>query len=566
MSCFDPLKFRQQFPLLQKNVNEKPLIYFDNGATTQKPQCVLDAYQDYYSASNANVHRASHVLSARATRAFEEAREAAKTFINAASTREIIWTKGTTEGINLIAASWGESQLKAGDEIVLSYSEHHANIVPWQLVAEKTGAVIKILPLTDNGTLDESKLAELISLRTRVVACAHISNVIGRINPLEKIITRAKAVGAITVIDGAQAIAHLTVDVQALDCDFYLFSAHKMFGPTGVGVLYGRLALLEQMPPYQGGGEMIQTVSFAGTSFNELPFKFEAGTPNIAGVVAFAEAVRFLRRHQGQAFFDYEQALIAYMMQKLQNIHGIRFIVTETPDIPVFSFTLSGHHNHDIATALDSRGIAIRSGHHCAMPLMEYLKLSGCLRLSLAPYNTFAEIDAVIEVLTAIVHGEEPGGEHQAAPGGALTEEKAKEEAELQADESQVMLAKFAAIKGWDSRHREIMLLGKTLERMDKAERNEQTLIAGCESLAWLTYRLDGEARYHFKADSDAKVIRGLLVIVLAAFNHKTAAEIDAFDIQGYFEQLGLLQHLSPSRGNGVQAIVKKITQLASRD
>ncbi|WDD97587.1 SufS family cysteine desulfurase [Thalassomonas actiniarum] len=562
MSCFDPLKFRQQFPLLQKHVNEKPLIYFDNGATTQKPQCVLDAYQDYYKASNANVHRASHVLSARATRAFEEAREAVRTFINAASSKEIIWTKGTTEGINLIAGSWGESQLKAGDEIVLSYSEHHANIVPWQLVAEKTGAVIKILPLSNNGTLDESKLAEVITARTKVVACAHISNVIGRINPLEKIIARAKAVGAITVIDGAQAIAHLSVDVQALDCDFYLFSAHKMFGPTGVGVLYGRLALLEQMPPYQGGGEMIQTVSFAGTSFNELPFKFEAGTPNIAGVVAFAQAVRFLRTHQGQAFRDYEQKQITYMMHKLQNIHGIRFIVSEAPDIPVFSFTLRGHHNHDIATALDSRGIAIRSGHHCAMPLMEYLKLSGCLRLSLAPYNTFAEIDEVIEVLTAIVRGEEPGGEHKVASVGALTEEKA----EGQADESKIMLAKFAAIKGWDSRHREIMLLGKTLERMDKAERNEQTLIAGCESLAWLNYRRDGEARYHFKADSDAKVIRGLLVIVLAAFNHKTAAEIAAFDIQGYFEQLGLLQHLSPSRGNGVQAIVKKIKQLASQD
>lgn len=310
MSCFDPLEFRRQFPLLQKNVNEKPLIYFDNGATTQKPHCVLDAYQDYYSTSNANVHRASHVLSARATRAFEEAREVVKIFINAASSKEIIWTKGTTEGINLIAASWGGSQLKTGDEIVLSYSEHHANIVPWQLVAEKTGAVIKVLPLCDNGTLDESKLAEVITGNTKVVACAHISNVIGRINPLDQIITRAKAVGAITVIDGAQAIAHLTVDVQALDCDFYLFSAHKMFGPTGVGVLYGRLALLEQMPPYQGGGEMIQTVSFAGTRFNELPFKFEAGTPNIAGVVALAEAVRFLKQHQGQAFRDYEHKLI----------------------------------------------------------------------------------------------------------------------------------------------------------------------------------------------------------------------------------------------------------------
>ena len=551
MSCFDPLVFRQQFPLLQKKVNEKPLIYFDNGATAQKPQAVVDAYREYYTSMNANVHRASHVLSARATQAFEDARVAVKTFINAASTREIIWTKGTTEGINLIAQSWGGSQLQVGDEIVLSFSEHHANIVPWQLVAEQTGAVIKVLPLSDNGTLDDNQLEQMITSRTRVVACAHISNVIGRINPLKKVIARAKAVGAVTVIDGAQAIAHLPVDVQALDCDFYLFSAHKMFGPTGVGVLYGRLALLSEMPPYQGGGEMIKQVSFAGTSFNELPFKFEAGTPNIAGVVAFHEAIRFLTAHQGRAFRDYEQAQISYMMEKLQSIEGISFIVSEKPDIPVFSFTLSGHHNHDIATALDSRGIAIRSGHHCAMPLMEYLGLSGCLRLSLAPYNTFAEIDTVIRALTAIVAGEDE-------------KEGLEQLTASETDESKAMVDKFAAIKGWDSRHREIMLLGKTLERMDRAERNEQTLIAGCESLAWLSHYKDEAGRYHFKADSDAKVIRGLLVVVLAAFNHKTAVEIAAFDIQGYFDQLGLLQHLSPSRGNGVQAIVAKIKQLAS--
>ncbi|WDE07043.1 SufS family cysteine desulfurase [Thalassomonas viridans] len=554
MSCFDPLTFRRQFPLLQKNINENPLIYFDNGATTQKPQSVLEAYQAYYSAANANVHRASHVLSARATQAFEDAREAVKSFINAASLKEIIWTKGTTESINLIAQSWGGSQLRAGDEIVLSYSEHHANIVPWQLVAEKTGAVIKVLPLTDNGTLDENKLDEMITSRTRLVACAHISNVLGRINPLEKIIARAKAVGAVTLVDGAQAIAHVPVDVQALDCDFYVFSAHKMFGPTGVGVLYGRLALLADMPPYQGGGEMIQKVSFAGTSFNELPFKFEAGTPNIAGVVAFSEAVRFLQAQQGQGFYDYEQSLIRYMTEKLQNIPEIDFIVSGAPDIPVFSFTVKGHHNHDIATALDSRGIAVRSGHHCAMPLMEYLKLSGCLRLSLAPYNTFAEIDTVIGVLTAIIHGEEAELDADKTPAAPV------------ADASTAMLERFAAIKGWDSRHREIMLLGKTLDRMDKGERSEQTLIAGCESLAWLSYRLDDNGYYHFKADSDAKVIRGLLAIVLAAFNNKTAAQIAAFDIQGYFEQLGLLQHLSPSRGNGVQAIVAKIRQVASRD
>ena len=555
MPCFEPLDFRRHFPLLHKTVNQMPLIYFDNGATTQKPQCVLDAYQAFYGERNANVHRASHTLSALATQDFEQARVAVKAFINASQAEEIIWTKGTTEGINLIAQSWGGKYLTPGDEIVLSQSEHHANIVPWQLIASKTGAVIKVLPLSVDGRIDENKLIEVITSKTRVVACAHISNVLGRVNPLKSIIKRAKAVGAITVIDGAQAVAHLPVDVQDLDCDFYLFSAHKMFGPTGVGVLYGSFDLLSDMPPYQGGGEMIKTVSFEETTFNELPFKFEPGTPNIAGIIAFSQAIAFLKRFQGTAFTVYEHELVAYALAKLEKIPSLRFIVAGKPDIPVISFTIAGHHNHDIAAALNSQGIAVRSGHHCAMPLMNYLGLNGCLRISLAPYNTFAEVDVCVKALSDIV-----------AEGETIFVTQNSQQDNI--DEtlrltSETIIKTFAKIKAWDSRHREIMLLSKQLNRLDKAERTEQALIGGCESLAWLTFTRNNQGKYLFTADSDAKIIRGLLVIVLTAFNNKTSEQIIDFDIQDYFETLGLLQHLSPSRGNGVQAIVKKIKQLA---
>ena len=295
MNSFDNAAFREQFPILKIKVNQQPLVYFDNGATTQKPQCVIDKYQMFYSQENANVHRASHTLSALATHSFEQTRKQVKNFIQASSIKEIIWTKGTTESINIIAQSWGRDNLKAGDEIVLTQCEHHANIVPWQIVAKQTGAIIKVLPLTADGFIDQLVINEMITEKTKVVCCAHISNVLGRINPIEKIIARAKQVNAISVIDGAQAIAHQPINVKELGCDFYVFSAHKMYGPTGVGILYGREELLNRMSPYQGGGEMIKTVSFAQTTFNDLPFKFEAGTPNIAGVVAFSAAISFLQ-------------------------------------------------------------------------------------------------------------------------------------------------------------------------------------------------------------------------------------------------------------------------------
>lgn len=577
MNSFDPQKLRQHFPLLSNHrpnlaefdldkrvLNDAtPLIYFDNAATTQKPNAVIDCQQSYYQASNANVHRASHMLSAKATSAFEQARTTVKAFINAKSEKEIIWTKGATEAINLVARSLGEQLLTLNDEIIICVSEHHANIVPWQLVAEKTGAVIKVAKLTENGVVDLADFEQLLTEKTKIVCCAHISNIIGKSNPIEHIIAKAKNVGAVSIIDGAQAVAHLRVDVQALDCDFYVFSAHKMYGPTGVGVLYGKQALLEKMPPYQGGGEMIKTVSFKEkTQFNHLPFKFEAGTPNIAGIIAFSPAIKFMQQLQQNNLAHYEQLLTEHCYYALAKIPQINFVVSGIPEIPVLSFIVEGLHNHDIASALDSFGIAVRSGHHCAMPLMESLTLSGCIRVSMAPYNTLAEIDYFIACLKNIIAGSDSVG---ASHLDASSLEKVAIEDNSIAEKcltSTDIIHQFSSISGWHNRHREIMLLSKQLFRLDKQQRNEQSLIQGCESLAWLLATKDNQQKFYFQADSDAKIIRGLLVIVLAAFNGKTAKQILHFDINGYFATLGLMQQLSPSRGNGVVAIVEKIKKL----
>jgi len=560
MSNFDVSAFRLKFPLLAVEVHQKSLIYFDNGATTQKPQCVIDSYQQYYANINANVHRASHALSASATHAFEQARTKAKTFINASKLQEIIWTKGTTEAVNLIAQSWGRSFLSPGDEIVLSQCEHHANIVPWQMLTEQTGAVIKIIPLTNEGVIDISSLDNIVNSATKIVSVCHISNVLGRINPIEKIIAKAKEVGAISVIDGAQAIAHEKVDVQTLDCDFYVFSAHKMYGPTGLGVLYGRKEILDVMPPYQTGGEMIKSVSFEQTTYNELPFKFEAGTPNIAAVLAFSVTIDFLLQNFEKGIKAYENSLVNYCFQQLKTVSRLNFIVTGSPDIPIFSFTIKGCHNQDIATSLDSYGIAVRSGHHCAMPLMSKLGLDGCIRVSLSSYNTFEEVDYFIESLTLIIAcSEKSHHDGENIISRAISNEQIMTECENSHLSVTQLIDVFSQLKSWDSKHREIMMLGKNFTRLAKEQRNDQTLIAGCESLAWLKSTKSLKDVYKFEADSDAKIIRGLLAIVLAAFNNKTFVQIDTFDINLYFEQLGLLHHLSPSRGNGLRAIVNKI-------
>ncbi|WP_279464084.1 SufS family cysteine desulfurase [Aeromonas veronii] len=392
-------QLRSQFPALAQEVNGHPLVYLDNAATTQKPQAVLDAIVHYYGADNANVHRAAHALSGRATRAFEAARETVARFINAPRGHEVIWTRGTTEAINLVAQSWGMSELKAGDEIILSTLEHHANIVPWQLVAQRTGAAIRVIPLDERGDLDLDAYHAMLGPRTRLVSVAHVSNALGTINPVNRIVAAAKAVGAVTLIDGAQAVAHLEVDVQAIGCDFYAFSGHKLYGPTGIGVLWGRTELLERMPPWQAGGEMIDRVSFSGTTFNTLPFKFEAGTPHIAGAIGLAAAIDFVMEQDRQWLANHEQALTDYLVAGLQQVPGLRLIGEPNQRAGAVSFLLEDIHPQDAATLLDMQGIALRVGHHCAMPLMESLRIGGTMRASLACYNNRDDVDALLAAL-----------------------------------------------------------------------------------------------------------------------------------------------------------------------
>ncbi|MDY6816080.1 MAG: cysteine desulfurase [Pseudomonadota bacterium] len=400
-AAFDVEAVRRDFPILSQQVNGKPLVYLDNGASAQKPVAVLDAMDRYYREMHSNVHRGAHTLGDRATAAFEGARETVRNFVNAASTREIIWTRGTTEAINLVANGLAP-RLKAGDEILVSHMEHHANIVPWQMIAERTGAKVVPIRVTPEGELDQDSFNSLLNDRTRILAITHVSNVLGTVNPVAPLIEQARKRGILTLIDGAQAVPHFRPDVQALDCDFYVFSSHKLFGPTGIGVLYGKARLLEEMPPYQGGGEMIERVSFERTTWNVLPYKFEAGTPAIAEAVGLGAAIDYLDSLDRGAMEAAEKALLEHANQLVETVPGLEIIGTAANKVPVISFKIAGLHPSDIGTLLDQQGIAIRTGHHCAMPLMDFYGVPGTARASFAFYNTLDEVDKLFTGLQKI--------------------------------------------------------------------------------------------------------------------------------------------------------------------
>jgi cysteine desulfurase/selenocysteine lyase len=395
-------QIRADFPILQQQVNGKPLVYLDNGATTQKPQVVIDAIANYYRTTNSNVHRGAHTLSDQATQMFENARITLQKFMNAEKSEEIIWTRGTTDAINLVAQTWVRSNVKAGDEIIISGMEHHSNIVPWQMVCEQTGAILKIIPVLEDGTLDYDGYLKLLNDKTKFVAVIHVSNSLGTINPVEDMVREAHKVGAKILLDGAQAIAHWDIDVQALDCDFYVFSGHKLFGPTGLGVLYGKEALLNAMPPYQGGGEMILHVSFEKTTYNVLPYKFEAGTPNIAGAIGMAAAVDYVNGLDRIALAKHEDALLTRANELAAKTDGIRIIGTSKNKVSVLSFLIEGTHPHDVGTLLDQQGIAVRTGHHCTMPLMDQFGIPGTVRASFTFYNTLEEVDALFKAIEKV--------------------------------------------------------------------------------------------------------------------------------------------------------------------
>jgi len=401
-SPLDIERIREDFPILRHQIRGKPLVYLDNAATSQKPQVVIDAVSRFYSAENANIHRGVHYLSERATVAYDEVREKVAQFLNARSSREIIFTRGTTEGINLVAQSYGRTNLKPGDEIVITAMEHHSNIVPWQLVCEQTGAVLKAAPINDDGELDVTAFEQLLSDRTRLVAVVHLSNALGTINPIKRLVALAHARGIPVLVDGAQAAPHLAVDVQDLDCDFFVFSGHKVLGPTGVGVLYGKEALLERMPPYQGGGDMIETVTLQRSTWAPVPSKFEAGTPMIAQVIGMGAALDYVADLGLESIAAWEHELLSYATERLRGIEGIRLIGTAREKASVLSFVLDGAHPHDIGTILDDEGVAIRVGHHCAQPVMERFGLPATARASFAFYNTFAEIDVLADGITNV--------------------------------------------------------------------------------------------------------------------------------------------------------------------
>lgn len=403
MNNFPLTKIRDDFPILKSRINNHQLVYFDNAATTQKPQSVIDGISNYYKSYNANIHRGIHSLAEKATEEFEETRSLVKEFINASSENEIIFTRGTTEGINLISSSLSKFYFNEGDEIIISEMEHHSNIVPWQMIADENKLNLKVINVSENGEIDMDHFKSLISEKTKLVSIVYISNTLGTINPVKKIIEKCKENNILSVVDGAQSSAHKKIDVTDLNCDFYVFSAHKMYGPTGVGVVYGKEEILEKMPPYMGGGEMIKDVSFSNTSYNNLPYKFEAGTPNIGDVIGFKEAINYIKSIGIDNIGTYEISLKEYTEDALKKIDGIKVVGTAKDKVGIFSFTTEKVHYYDLGLLLDAKGIALRTGHHCTQPLMDKYSLDGTARLSLAIYNSTEEVDYFVESLSNLI-------------------------------------------------------------------------------------------------------------------------------------------------------------------
>jgi cysteine desulfurase / selenocysteine lyase len=401
-AAFDAARLRAEFPILSTTAHGKPLVYLDNAATSQKPRAVIDRLERYYTTENANVHRGVYDLSERATAEYERAREKARAFLNAASTREIVFVRGTTEGINLVASSWGRSSLQPGDEVLVSAMEHHSDIVPWQLVCEERGAVVRVIPMNRRGELLLDEYERLLTGRTRIVAVAHVSNSLGTVNPIADMVRLAHARGIPVLVDGAQAAPHLRIDVQALGADFYTVSGHKMFGPTGIGVLYGKADRLDAMPPYQGGGDMIKAVTFAKTTYADLPAKFEAGTPHIAGAIGLGAAIDYLGALDWEAVAAHERDLLGYATTRLNGVPGIQLVGTAAHKASVVSFVVDGVHAHDVGTIVDQEGVAIRTGHHCTQPVMDFFGVPATARASFALYNTRADVDALVAALEKV--------------------------------------------------------------------------------------------------------------------------------------------------------------------
>jgi cysteine desulfurase/selenocysteine lyase len=560
-------RVRAEFPILTRTIHGKPLVYFDNAATTQKPRAVLDTLARYYETQNANVHRGVHQLSELATEAYEAARVKVQKFLGANCLREIIFTRGTTEAINLVASSYGRGHLQAGDEIIVSAMEHHSNIVPWQLVCQERGAKLRVVPITDAGELRLDELEKLFSSRTKLVAVVHVSNTLGTINPVRTIIEMAHRRGVPVLVDGAQAVPHLRVDVQSLDCDFYTFSGHKLYGPTGIGVLYGKARHLELMPPYQGGGAMIRGVSFEKTTYNELPYKFEAGTPDIAGAIGLGAAVDYVQRLGLENIAAHEHSLLRFATECLADIPGVRIIGTAADKAAALSFVvdeppMSGL---DVATRLDLEGIAVRTGHHCCMPLMERYGIPGTVRASFAVYNAIEEVEFFARALKCIVS--EASARSKPMPLPTPRDAEYPPASATSPDAAAADLVElFDFLDDWNERYNQIIEFGEKLLPMPAQLKTEANRVHGCQSTVFIDARQKPGAKdiVEFLADSDADIVRGLVAILQKVYSGQPADKIVAFDVQDFMKRLGLDQNLSMGRRNGLGEMVQRVRKFAA--
>ena len=565
----DLTALRAQFPILATRVHDQPLAYLDNAASTQQPLQVIQAVSDYHQQYHANIHRGVYQLSRNATRMHDYAREMVAHFLHAAEPVECLFTRGTTESINLVAASWGRANLQPGDEIILSRLEHHSNIVPWQMVCEATGARIRVIPIDDAGELDMDAYRRLLSSRTRLVAVNHVSNALGTVNPVEAIIDEAHAAGALALIDGAQWVAHGATDVQALDADFYAFSGHKLYGPTGMGVLYGKRGLLEAIPPYQGGGDMIEQVTFEKTTYAQIPNKFEAGTPHIAGAVGLAAAIEWLEGVGFERIAAHEQRLLRRATERLSAIPGLEIKGTSPHKAAVVSWVMVDPPigTLDIGMQLDLRGICIRTGHHCCQPLMDRLGIASTARASFGVYNSEAEVerlaDALAEIVSVARDASARKGPTEMPPAEILYPAAVADSPESAAEEIAEI---FDLLPDWPMRHQQIMDLGERLTPMPDALKTPETFVPGCQSRVHLAARVRPGSQdvIEFLADSDANIVRGLIALLQQLYSGQKAGAILAFDAQAFFSRLGLDEHLSMTRRNGLVAMVERIRQIAA--
>lgn len=566
-------RIRADFPILQTEMNGHPLVYFDNGATTQKPQVVIDAISNYYARDNANIHRGLYELSQRATDGYEEARKTVAKFLNAGAPEECIFTRGTTESINLVATSWGGANLQEGDEVVVSGLEHHSNIVPWQMACERSGAELRVLYPDESGELSMFGLRELLNDRTKMVAVQHVSNALGTIHDVKSICAEAQKVNAAVLVDGAQWVGHQPTDVQELGCDFYVFSAHKLFGPTGIGVLWGKKEILDAMPPYQGGGDMIETVAFEKSTFAPLPNRFEAGTPDIAGAIGLGAAIQYVLGIGFDAIQAEEDHLLRYASQRLRQIDGLRILGQAKHKASVISFVLESPSiaPMDVATALANEGIAIRTGHHCCMPLMGQLQVSGTNRVSLAMYNTEEEVDHLVTVLTKLIEtrrasssSDVPSAESATGEGieGIVFAQPAASSVAAAADD---LAEEFLDFDDRESKTELLMEIGQSVPNSFEPLKKISTAVPGCMSEVYLVGRpqADNCDVFEFSADSNAEIVRGLIGVLQSLFSGQNAEEILAFDIEAFFRRIGLDQFVSTQRRSGLDGMIRRIRTLA---